>query len=582
MRLRIFGLGALLTVSAGVLPAQLLPEQRVFDFQNLAALYAKRYAPADWKRLAFGVDILDTKPWLDRVRAARDDLEFFEIEAEYVASLQDTHSYFYMTSNFNANLGITLDIYDGKVLIDSINRTRLPASTFAFAVGDELVSLDGKTAEEWIATLSKWRKMGNPATTRRNAAAAIAVRSQSTCPRAVELGDSAAVMIRRASGNLENYTLPWTKTGTPVTKAGPVPMPRAVAAEPRADVVTDPAAILNDLHVWKLADYDPLLQPVEGMSDDSGEPRKFVSGLGSLTPIFRAGLPSSFVQRLGRLSGEFHFSGTYTAGGKTIGYLRIPSFSPSNTANTVKELESELDYMQKNTDGLVIDVMRNPGGGCYMFDLAAHLIPYPFYFFGEEVRATQDRVNSMQSTADAARTLGYDTWIVNAYQMFADGLKEALAKNRGMTWVIPSCGRTGSNWPPARFDNDPAPIVYSKPLIVLIDNYSISAADIFPSMMQDNGRAPMVGMRSSGGGGSVSGWPTGMYSESIANNTNTLVVRKNAIATSDLPAAPYVENIGARPDIPLDYMTRENLLNGGRTFVDQFTQILLDRINKAN
>ena len=96
-------------------------------------------------------------------------------------------------------------------------------------------------------------------------------------------------------------------------------------------------------------------------------------------------------------------------------------------------------------------------------------------------------------------------------------------------------------------------------MIVLIDEFSISAADIFPSMIQDNARAPLVGMRTSGGGGSVSGWPTGFYSESYRHDTNTLVVRKNPIVTADLPTAPYVENIGARPDIPLDYMTRDNL-----------------------
>jgi len=191
-----------LSVSVGFLPAQLLPDQRVVDFQNLAALYAKRYAPYNWKVRAIGFDLLDIKPWLDRVRAAKDDLEFFEIQAEYVASFQDTHSYSYMRSTFNANLGITVDIYDGKVLIESINRARLSQASFPFAVGDELVSVDGKSVEDWIALLSKWRKFGNPATTRRNAASSITVRSQSTNPRAVEVGDTSAVVVRRASGNL--------------------------------------------------------------------------------------------------------------------------------------------------------------------------------------------------------------------------------------------------------------------------------------------------------------------------------------------------------------------------------------------
>jgi len=221
----------LLIVAVFVAPqsvsAQLLPEQRIQDFQNLSALYAKRYAPYDWKKQAIGFDLLDLKPWLTRIQAAKDDLEFFEIEAKYVAKLQDTHSSFSMTSSFRANLGITVDIYDGKVLIDTINRIQLPAATYPFQIGDELVSVDGVSVEDWIARVSTWRQWGNPASTRRMAAGQITFRSQPMFPRAVEIGTSAIVEIRRANGVLERYTIPWTKTGIPVTTVGPVPLPHA-------------------------------------------------------------------------------------------------------------------------------------------------------------------------------------------------------------------------------------------------------------------------------------------------------------------------------------------------------------------
>jgi hypothetical protein len=92
----------------------------------------------------------------------------------------------------------------------------------------------------------------------------------------------------------------------------------------------------------------------------------------------------------------------------------------------------------------------------------------------------------------------------------------------------------------------------------------------------------LVGARSSGGGGSVSGYASGFYSESYGTNTNTLVVRKKAITTPEYPAAPYVENIGARPDVPLEFMTRENLINGGKGYVEQFTQVLVDEIRASS
>ena len=208
---------ALLIVLPQPLFAQMTVDQRVFDFQSLAALYAKRYAPADWKKQALGFDLFDLKPWLDRVRAAKDDLEFFEIQAEYVAKLQDTHTGFQMTSSFAARLGatpfpgggillgLTADIYDGKVLFDSISRTSLPANSFPFQIGDELVSVDGVSVEDWIKRISTWRQYGNPNTTRRFASQQILNRTQSTFPRAVETPDSSTIEVRRASGALERF-----------------------------------------------------------------------------------------------------------------------------------------------------------------------------------------------------------------------------------------------------------------------------------------------------------------------------------------------------------------------------------------
>jgi len=59
------------------------------------------------------------------------------------------------------------------------------------------------------------------------------------------------------------------------------------------------------------------------------------------------------------------------------------------------------------------------------------------------------------------------------------------------------------------------------------------------------------------------------------------VVRKNPIQTAEYPTAPYIENIGTRPDIALDFMTRDNLLSGGIAYVDQFTQIITSQIMKG-
>ena len=244
-------LAAVLAVPPPV-SAQLLPEQRSLDFQNLAALYAKRYAPYDWKKQALGFDLFDLKPWLDRVAKAKDDLEFFEIEMEYVASLQDTHSGFSMNSNFVASLGMTVDIYDGKVLIDSINRTQLPVGTYSFQIGDEIVSVDGVSSEDWIQRISKWRKYGNPGTSRRLAAAQITRRTQSNFPRAIEIGPAASVEVRVSSGALQRYTITWAKTGTPFTTAGP-----ALTDPPLVNVHRILPVRASSAYIWPSRSIEP-------------------------------------------------------------------------------------------------------------------------------------------------------------------------------------------------------------------------------------------------------------------------------------------------------------------------------------
>ncbi|MFB3825219.1 MAG: S41 family peptidase [Bryobacteraceae bacterium] len=568
----------LLLLAFPMLKAGMTAEQRVHDFNQLAAVFAKRYAPYEWKKQVAGFDLLDTAPWLDRVRRAKDDLEFMEICSEYVARLDDTHTQYTSPGRMIADLGFYVDIYDGKVLVEQINRARLPAARFPFQVGDELVSLDGKTAEEWIAAFAKVRRRGSATATRRTVADLITYRPQTVVPRVVELGDTAQVVIRRDGGELETYTVPWTKTGVPMTEIGPVPSPKAQLKAASTEA-PEYLRLLSEMRNWSAPAGDHLLQG-EVWSEEAGEmvPRRYVLGIGSRAPAY--GMPAGFIQRLGRISSHFHFSGTYESGGYKIGLLRVRSFSPSNQAAAIAELDDEIPYMQQNTDGLVVDVMRNPGGGCYMLDVAARLIPQPFWFFGEEHRVTLDRVNTLQAALDSAIRLRAEQWIIDTYAAILDQMKQAYQENRGRTGPIPACTQWGSADAPS-FLNLPAKVVYTKPVIFLIDDFSISAADIFPSMMQDNARGPLVGTRTNGAGGQNSGPWHLMYSEAYTTCTATLVTRKAPVVTPEYPTAHYIENVGARADIPLDYMTRENLMTGGRPFVDGFTRIIVDEIRKS-
>ena len=151
----------LMTLAVSSSYAQLTMDQKVSDFQSLAALYAKRYGPYEWKRDALGIDLFDVAPWIAKVQATKDDLDFYEVMQQYVANLNDAHDVYRLPSTFQANLNFTVDIYDGKLLVDSINRLRLPAAEFGFTNGYELVSIDGQDSQKQLDGLLRYEIAAN-------------------------------------------------------------------------------------------------------------------------------------------------------------------------------------------------------------------------------------------------------------------------------------------------------------------------------------------------------------------------------------------------------------------------------------
>jgi hypothetical protein len=132
--------------------------------------------------------------------------------------------------------------------------------------------------------------------------------------------------------------------------------------------------------------------------------------------------------------------------------------------------------------------------------------------------------------------------------------------------------------PPAT-DHFGNPVVYTKPVMVLMDDLSASAAEMFAAVRQDNQRALLYGYRTDGAGGSVGYYSAGIYSETGASIAQSILIRQNPVATTDYPSAPYIENIGVRADRVDDYMTEENLVNKGAGFVNNFLRAMVDYIN---
>jgi len=78
-------------------------------------------------------------------------------------------------------------------------------------------------------------------------------------------------------------------------------------------------------------------------------------------------------------------------------------------------------------------------------------------------------------------------------------------------------------------------------------------------------------MRTMGAGGSVGQGSCTVCTESMCNTTLSLMNRGVVISGTEYPPSPYIENVGVRPEIVNDFMTRANLMSAGATFVQAFT-----------
>jgi hypothetical protein len=563
----------LFALTADVAFGQLTVDQKVADFQSVAGLYAKRYAPYEWKRDVIGFDLLNVAPWLDQIIATKDDLDFYEVVSEYVSKLNDAHDVYTLPTNFLATLNFSVDLYDNnKLLVDFINRARLPAAEFPFVTGYQLVSIDGQDAMNLLQTFLRYQIAANPRSTTRLAATLLTTRPQQLMPHAANVPEISTVVFQRPDSQLEAYRIPWAKSGIPLTTVGKYFTPTATLLTHEADTDSPPEEIP--------AYFAPLIRLQNCRIPDRG-----VLNFGSLTPIFAQSLPSSFVRRLGT-AGDPFFSGVFEAGGFRIGFIRIPSYAPISTAVALTAFQREMAYFQANTDGLVIDDMRNPGGSLsYVNQLLSLVMPTQWRAMGFELRATSGWVVSISSALEQAKAARAPQNIIDLLEKIKGAIIDANAKFRGRTEPIPLDDVTLDRLPATDLQGNL--LAYTKPLIVLVDEMSASGAEVFAAGIQDNARGPLVGWRTMGAGGSVVTWEAGTYSLGLTSVTESLMNRGLTIITGGFPglattypSAPYLENIGVHPDVSIDYMTSDNFYQSGKPFVDAFVTTIVSEILK--
>ena len=124
------------------------------NLTTMKAVYAAAYAPADWKKKFAGYELnaeyakaiaaVDANPALSLLDARG-------IIKEFIYSMKDYHTSIGFYSTELATLPFLVRGAENRLFFVYIDRAKLPESTFPFNIGDELISFEGRPANEVVA-----------------------------------------------------------------------------------------------------------------------------------------------------------------------------------------------------------------------------------------------------------------------------------------------------------------------------------------------------------------------------------------------------------------------------------------------
>ncbi len=510
---------------------QLTAEEKTLDFQQLIGRIKSSYGPLDYKKSIKKIDIDQLQvSYLSKIQNSKDNEEFYYLINQFVAEFKDSHFAAIIPTDVRSSLPFTVELVQNKVLIDTPAKPMQPnTEAFPFKKGDELISINGIPVQDIMKDLSKYVGQGTDKTLRRVMAYALTSRRAARLP--IQTGTATITVKQQDTAALLVKDFSWEQTGT---------------------------AIPETLESFKKGPtYLATLSIKENLDSILGEPQSEVSYRCSGTT--RIAIPDGATM----VSTVPFVSYYYPTAKGNVGYVRIPHYSPQGeSANfaieqNFSQYEKVIGIMEKNTVGLVIDQDHNCGGYVDLVNKLASLFmskPYrPMYF-----KLVANKENYFEYKKYVAELDPLTTWF-DMTQKVSDLLKMSWQKGIRMTDFT---SLDGQEW------LAPNLTVYTKPIVMTIDELSGSGGDAFPAMLQGYGRVKLIGTRTMGAGGHVSSNSPLNYSQINVSMTRSLFFRPDGVP---------VENNGAVPDYPYE-ITTDDFINGYKGYREFYTQKLLEMI----
>lgn len=594
-----------------------------FEFNSILETIENNYGPLRLKKDSVDLDWDEAKLIYQKaLKEVKNTNEYFLLVSQVFSNLKDAHVSLELPSTMTLTYPFQFVYAEGKTFVSFLPKEMDQCKV---EVGDELLSINGNTPDTIRSFLSKFIGLGNEVsdksylTLKMNRLTEASGTPVSFLDSPIEVFEFKKNDGKKIQCFMDIRPKGISFIGRSFHQAPEVIPPVVKEQDLLKDwnKEVDDAAKANNLsenetknlkHLNKIIHLNhKLFNTKASVGLDLLEASKTSEGtqveLGAKKPFFK--LPKNFkrIKPYGLLNGLFNssnfYAGTFKRNGKRIGFLRIPSYMPTNPAGMLMSIRYYIQKLEKKSDMLIIDQTNNPGGMVAFSDMIiSHLVAKPSEQTHMKflVRPTQDFMRTyVEMTQSILSDEEHGEYYLKKYlpqimsefskvqkvyesgeelsepvsiKIMSDYLEDILSSifRNPETKKTTLLGKLALGINPLK-GNFTKKTVYSKPIFMWINELAFSGGDSTPAILQDYGRVKLVGVRTVGAGGTVSPYEQGVLHQFKFKLTTSLMYRPMNKKTK------YVENYGVTPDINFSLTAKDVKENYENTFERFLTTI---------
>lgn len=545
---------------------------------------------------------------VDQVSKAESTNDLHFIFNRFLSLFNDGHVSNPIPSSLSKEIPVDFVAAEGKIFIAGHNADSYPKTQRAPQKGDELIKINQIPVLEYQNKFLAWNSSGNTQVNLGTYAMGLTRWSERNGIPVSGLNmKDLTLTLETPQGQTYEVTVPFYKRGLgiigrDIDLKDPAPMVMNAEQQSANNELSlilglnknnsGTLNVLNSVHSMFKTSVDTAAFNNTPVSKNSSR-----MVIGQPTPFFK--LPDDFKPlkfplfgaSKALLGGDVMMAGTFQRNGKTIGFLRIGSYSISNFLAMEISIRRIIGELNQLTDTLIIDQTNNPGGYVIFADLlirslAGKLDESKHIKFA--VKPTQDflrqyaeTIQEIKRNTDAKLTqVQVDSFVQRLeveykkiYQAYTEGknLSEPVSMLVFSEYFAITLGDQLLTNPVARFaakkllgEHVLTPQVFKGKKELLCNELCWSGGDAFPAMFQDYQLGKIYGLTTAGAGGTVIPFQLNGFIPLQGSITNSLMVRYQGA---------LVEHYGVKSDQYLS-IRRQDVIDGYTNFFDHVLKVM--------